>query len=78
MRMKSYDGFFSGLRVVAHGAAAWRRSRAARAADGDRPESGVHDAAQLEHLAMCACSGYFHGGDVAAPFVFVSEKWLRD
>jgi hypothetical protein len=38
----------------------------------------VHDAAQLEHLAMCACSGYFHGGDVAAPFVFVSEKWLRD
>ncbi|SAL54921.1 hypothetical protein [Caballeronia humi] len=61
------------LDMAARLAKAWRRPPKPQ-----RTEAAHHDSENLERLAVCACSGYFHGGDVAAPFVFVSEIRLRD
>src|ERR1700693_1794177 len=53
-----------------------RRERRALAADQSR--EAAREPYDLERIATCACSGYFHTGYALDPFVFTPELRFKD
>lgn len=59
-----------GSEVLRH----WRERRSLA---GSLAHEAVREPYDLERIAMCACSGYFHTGYALDPFVFTPELPLR-
>jgi hypothetical protein len=55
-----------------------RHWRARRAAPTHRTNEAAREPYDLERVAMCACSGYFHMGYVVDSFVFTPEMPFKD
>ena len=60
------------------GSEALRHWLSRRGVPADHPSDARSEPYQLERIATCACSGYFHAGDAFDPFVFHAELPLRD
>jgi hypothetical protein len=60
------------------GSEALRHWLSRRGVPADHPNDARSEPYQLERIATCACSGYFHAGDAFDPFVFHAELPLRD
>jgi hypothetical protein len=64
-----------GSEVLRH----WRAGRAeAHERSREAACHGPREPQQLERIAACACSGYFHVGYVHDPFVFTAEVPFND
>jgi hypothetical protein len=55
-----------------------RQWRARRTIPAHQPSEAAREAYDLERVAMCACSGYFHMGYVVDSFVFTPEMPFKD
>jgi hypothetical protein len=55
-----------------------RHWREARMQADVRPRDAAREPQQLERIAACACSGYFHVSYVLDPFVFTPEVPFND